>query len=162
MQDISQSTQTGFKTLENMHKPLVMKELKKIWEKDDPNFPWEKGYYNESNTLLLDDSPYKALLNPVSFSPLVFYQVFLVSLFLLVKVYSLILSSWFVLVLAAHCNISVFIPLQGQKWQFSRWGSFPLMRVAFLLLYSVLSLSLTREASLISLESGQTSRVENR
>ncbi|XP_022884168.1 uncharacterized protein LOC111400928 [Olea europaea var. sylvestris] len=62
--DISQSTQTGFKTLENMHKPLVMKELKKIWEKDDPNFPWEKGYYNESNTLLLDDSPYKALLNP--------------------------------------------------------------------------------------------------
>ncbi|CAI9758702.1 unnamed protein product [Fraxinus pennsylvanica] len=31
----------------------------------DPNLPWEKGYYNESNTLLLDDSPYKALLNPL-------------------------------------------------------------------------------------------------
>ncbi|GAB2213085.1 hypothetical protein Droror1_Dr00021103, partial [Drosera rotundifolia] len=27
-------------------------------------FPWEKGDYDESNTLLLDDSPYKALLNP--------------------------------------------------------------------------------------------------
>ncbi|KAL2499855.1 Uncharacterized protein Adt_25405 [Abeliophyllum distichum] len=63
--DMSQSTQTSFKTLENMHKPLVMKELKKIWEKCDPNLPWEKGYYNESNTLLLDDSPYKALLNPL-------------------------------------------------------------------------------------------------
>ncbi|GAB2232791.1 hypothetical protein Droror1_Dr00011849 [Drosera rotundifolia] len=25
---------------------------------------WEKGYYNASNTLLVDDSPYKALLNP--------------------------------------------------------------------------------------------------
>ncbi|CAI9758699.1 unnamed protein product [Fraxinus pennsylvanica] len=63
--DMSHSTQTGYKTLDNMQKPLVMKELKKIWEKDDPNLPWEKGYYNESNTLLLDDSPYKALLNPL-------------------------------------------------------------------------------------------------
>ncbi|CAA2990810.1 Phospho phosphatase [Olea europaea subsp. europaea] len=63
--DISQSTQTRFKTIENEHKPLVMKELKKIWEKYDPRLPWEKGYYNETNTLLLDDSPYKALLNPL-------------------------------------------------------------------------------------------------
>ncbi|CAI9758703.1 unnamed protein product [Fraxinus pennsylvanica] len=63
--DMSHSTQTRFNTLENKHKPLVMKELKKIWEKYDPRLPWEKGYYNESNTLLLDDSPYKALLNPL-------------------------------------------------------------------------------------------------
>ncbi|XP_022860095.1 uncharacterized protein LOC111380694 [Olea europaea var. sylvestris] len=63
--DMSHSTHTGYKTLENVQKPLVMKQLKKIWEKDDPNLPREKGYYNESNTLLLDDSPYKALLNPV-------------------------------------------------------------------------------------------------
>ncbi|KAL6551615.1 hypothetical protein OROGR_007769 [Orobanche gracilis] len=63
--DMSHSTQTGFKTLENCHKPLVFKELRKIWESDDPNLPWKKGYYNESNTLLLDDSPYKALLNPL-------------------------------------------------------------------------------------------------
>lgn len=74
LQDMSHSTHTGYKTLENVQKPLVMKQLKKIWEKDDPNLPREKGYYNESNTLLLDDSPYKALLNPVSFS-LVFCQV---------------------------------------------------------------------------------------
>ncbi|KAG8366963.1 hypothetical protein BUALT_Bualt16G0022900 [Buddleja alternifolia] len=62
--DMSYATQTGFNTLENKHKPLVCKELKKIWENDDPNSRWKKGDYNESNTLLLDDSPYKALLNP--------------------------------------------------------------------------------------------------
>ncbi|KAL8471764.1 hypothetical protein ACS0TY_029123 [Phlomoides rotata] len=63
--DMSHSTQTGFRTVENIHKPLVFKELKKIWENDDPNLPWKNGDYNESNTLLLDDSPYKALLNPL-------------------------------------------------------------------------------------------------
>ncbi|KAL3629462.1 hypothetical protein CASFOL_026684 [Castilleja foliolosa] len=63
--DMDHSTQTGYKTLENYQKPLVCKELRKIWECDGPNLPWEKGYYNESNTLLLDDSPYKALLNPL-------------------------------------------------------------------------------------------------
>ncbi|KAI9087314.1 hypothetical protein K1719_030784 [Acacia pycnantha] len=62
--DHSQCTPTSFGTLENKHKPLVFKDLRKIWEKRDPNLPWEKGYYHESNTLLLDDSPYKALLNP--------------------------------------------------------------------------------------------------
>jgi hypothetical protein len=45
---------------------LVFKELRRIWEKDDSELPWEKGDYSESNTMLLDDSPYKALLNPVS------------------------------------------------------------------------------------------------
>ncbi|KAL3643866.1 hypothetical protein CASFOL_011798 [Castilleja foliolosa] len=29
------------------------------------NLGWKKGDYNESNTLLLDDSPYKALLDPL-------------------------------------------------------------------------------------------------
>ncbi|XP_058739303.1 uncharacterized protein LOC131611231 isoform X2 [Vicia villosa] len=62
--DLSHCTETCFRTLENRHKPLVFKDLKKIWDKYDPNLPWDKGYYNESNTLLLDDSPYKALLNP--------------------------------------------------------------------------------------------------
>ncbi|CAJ1833861.1 unnamed protein product, partial [Sphenostylis stenocarpa] len=62
--DLSYCTETSFKTLENNFKPLVLKDLRKIWEKHDSNLPWEKGYYNESNTLLLDDSPYKALLNP--------------------------------------------------------------------------------------------------
>ncbi|PIN02609.1 Phosphoprotein phosphatase [Handroanthus impetiginosus] len=63
--DRARCTQTGFKTLENKHKPLVCKELRKIWDNNDPNLPWKKGDYNESNTLLLDDSPYKALLNPL-------------------------------------------------------------------------------------------------
>jgi len=63
---MSHCTETAFKTLENKRKPLVFKDLRKIWDKYDPNLPWERGYYNESNTLLLDDSPYKALLNPVN------------------------------------------------------------------------------------------------
>lgn len=45
---------------------MVFKELRRLWEKRDPNLPWKKGDYDESNTLLVDDSPYKALLNPVS------------------------------------------------------------------------------------------------
>lgn len=59
-------TQTCFRTLENRYKPLVFKELRKLWEKHDAKLPWKKGDYNESNTLLLDDSPYKALLNPIN------------------------------------------------------------------------------------------------
>lgn len=65
-QDRSHCTPTKFKTLEDKHKPVVLKELRKIWEKHDPSLPWKEGDYNQSNTLLLDDSPYKALLNPVS------------------------------------------------------------------------------------------------
>lgn len=62
--DSSHCTKSNFRTLENKYKPLVFKELRKLWDKHDVDLPWEKGYYNESNTLLLDDSPYKALLNP--------------------------------------------------------------------------------------------------
>ncbi|XP_052723625.1 uncharacterized FCP1 homology domain-containing protein C1271.03c isoform X1 [Vigna angularis] len=62
--DLSYCTETHFKTLENKYKNVVFKDLRKLWDKHDPNLPWKKGYYNESNTLLLDDSPYKALLNP--------------------------------------------------------------------------------------------------
>ncbi|KAF2313678.1 hypothetical protein GH714_012677 [Hevea brasiliensis] len=46
------------------HKLMFCWELRRIWEKHDPELPWEKRFYNESDTLLLDDSPYKALLNP--------------------------------------------------------------------------------------------------
>ncbi|KAL5723237.1 hypothetical protein ACHQM5_006657 [Ranunculus cassubicifolius] len=49
-------TDTGFSTVEEYHKPMVLKELRKVWRKF--------GEYNESNTVLLDDSPYKALINP--------------------------------------------------------------------------------------------------
>ncbi|KAF9613648.1 hypothetical protein IFM89_009474 [Coptis chinensis] len=62
--DQSHCSTTGFYTVENNVKPLMLKELVKLWDKNDPNFPWEKREYNESNSLLIDDSPYKALLNP--------------------------------------------------------------------------------------------------
>ncbi|KAF9589304.1 hypothetical protein IFM89_022374 [Coptis chinensis] len=35
--------------VENNEKPLMLKELVKLWDKDDPNLPWEKREYNESN-----------------------------------------------------------------------------------------------------------------
>ncbi|KAK4257262.1 hypothetical protein QN277_006875 [Acacia crassicarpa] len=62
----SHCTMTNFSTVENRDKPLVLKELRKLWEKLEPGLPWEKGELNESNTLLLDDSPHKALVNPAN------------------------------------------------------------------------------------------------
>ncbi|CAK8540749.1 unnamed protein product [Lathyrus sativus] len=62
--NISQCTTTNINTLGNDRKLVVFKDLRRIWDKYYPDLPWEKGYYNESNTLLLDDSPYKGLLNP--------------------------------------------------------------------------------------------------
>ncbi|MED6130592.1 hypothetical protein PIB30_002185 [Stylosanthes scabra] len=62
--DRSQCTKTPTCTLEDKDKPIVFKELRKLWEKVDDSLPWKKGEFNESNTLLLDDSPYKSLLNP--------------------------------------------------------------------------------------------------
>ncbi|CAA6668532.1 unnamed protein product [Spirodela intermedia] len=54
--DQSKCTDTGFKTLENENKPLFMKELGKLWD--------ERRSFSPKNTLLVDDTPYKALLNP--------------------------------------------------------------------------------------------------
>ncbi|XP_028753805.1 uncharacterized protein LOC114713342 isoform X2 [Neltuma alba] len=62
----SHCTMTAFSTVENRDKPLVLKELRKLWEKLEPGLPWDKGEFNESNTLLLDDSPHKALVNPMN------------------------------------------------------------------------------------------------
>ncbi|VAH30972.1 unnamed protein product [Triticum turgidum subsp. durum] len=62
--DASHCTATKCNTLENQCKPLVLKELKKLWNKEDPDLPWEQGEFSPSNTLLVDDSPYKALCNP--------------------------------------------------------------------------------------------------
>lgn len=62
--DQSHCTDTGFNTVEKKNKPLLLKKLKKLWDKCEPGLPWERGVYNESNTLLLDDTPYKALSNP--------------------------------------------------------------------------------------------------
>ncbi|XP_004305366.1 PREDICTED: uncharacterized protein LOC101295843 [Fragaria vesca subsp. vesca] len=54
----SRCTDSGFKSLEKRMKPLFFKELKKLWN----HFG---GQYSECDTLLIDDQPYKALLNPV-------------------------------------------------------------------------------------------------
>lgn len=66
LQNQSHCTRTGFKTIENRDKPLFLKELSKLWKNNNTKFPWKVGDYDKSNTLLLDDSPYKALQNPVS------------------------------------------------------------------------------------------------
>ncbi|KAL3691013.1 hypothetical protein R1sor_004664 [Riccia sorocarpa] len=57
-------TDTKLKHPENKHKPVFLKELSKLWDKCDPALPWEKGDFGPSNTVLIDDSPYKALRNP--------------------------------------------------------------------------------------------------
>lgn len=62
--DQSHCTDTGFPVVGNRSKPIILKKLKKLWEKFEPDLPWERGEYDESNTLLLDDSPHKALCNP--------------------------------------------------------------------------------------------------
>ncbi|KAH7854277.1 hypothetical protein Vadar_012023 [Vaccinium darrowii] len=62
LDDQEKCTDSGFKSLENKHKPIFLKKLKKLWE--DPTLPWCCGTYSSSNTLLMDDEPYKALLNP--------------------------------------------------------------------------------------------------
>ncbi|KAJ6760486.1 HALOACID DEHALOGENASE-LIKE HYDROLASE (HAD) SUPERFAMILY PROTEIN [Salix purpurea] len=63
--DQSHCTDTGFTTVENTSKPMFLKELKKLWEYLESTPHLNKGEYDESNTLLLDDSPYKTLCNPV-------------------------------------------------------------------------------------------------
>ncbi|KAJ6830777.1 uncharacterized protein M6B38_351370 [Iris pallida] len=62
--DITRCTTTGYKTIEDKHKPLVLKELKKLWNKEEADLPWQVGDFSPTNTLLIDDSPYKALCNP--------------------------------------------------------------------------------------------------
>ncbi|CAD6214561.1 unnamed protein product [Miscanthus lutarioriparius] len=79
--DLSKCTFTGHKTLENKHKPLVLKELRKLWNMEEPDLPWEEGDYSPSNTLLVDDSPYKALRNPVFVQPLLYAKLFNVHLY---------------------------------------------------------------------------------
>lgn len=58
MQDQVHCTNVGHIALGNEKKPIFLKEIKKLWENRT------LGFLNESNTLLLDDSPYKALKNP--------------------------------------------------------------------------------------------------
>ncbi|KAJ1404686.1 HAD-like superfamily [Sesbania bispinosa] len=73
--DRSRCTLTNVKSPDSSRSnKIVFKELKKHWDNVHSDLPWEKGYYNESNTLLLDDSPYKGLCNPPHTS--VFPQTF--------------------------------------------------------------------------------------
>ncbi|KAL8090561.1 hypothetical protein AgCh_039858 [Apium graveolens] len=60
--DQEHCTNTGLKVAGNNHKPLFLKEIKKLWE--DPELRKVIGDLNETNTLLIDDSPYKAQKNP--------------------------------------------------------------------------------------------------
>lgn len=57
---------TEFKTLENTAKPLFLKDLRRVWNHLGACSTCGKRKYDESNTLLVDDSPEKALCNPVS------------------------------------------------------------------------------------------------
>ncbi|MCO5586357.1 hypothetical protein L7F22_040297 [Adiantum nelumboides] len=57
-------TDVGLKAPDNEWKPLFMKDLSKLWRKEKLNLPWSEGDYGPSNTLLVDDTPYKAVLNP--------------------------------------------------------------------------------------------------
>ncbi|KAK1362170.1 FCP1 homology domain-containing protein [Heracleum sosnowskyi] len=54
--DQEDCTDTEFMCLDNKYKPIFLKELDKVWEKH--------GQYSSSNTMLIDDEPYRALLNP--------------------------------------------------------------------------------------------------
>ncbi|EPS62427.1 hypothetical protein M569_12362 [Genlisea aurea] len=54
--DHSHCVDSGFSSLERRNKPLLVKKLKRLWESG--------GEFNETNTLLLDDTPHKALTNP--------------------------------------------------------------------------------------------------
>jgi hypothetical protein len=67
-----------------MHKPIVLKELRKLWNKEEPGLPWQEGEFSPSNTLLVDDSPYKALRNPVFAQPFSYTSVVFTVYYLLI------------------------------------------------------------------------------
>lgn len=54
--DQSKCTDAGYHTVDNINKRVFLKEITRVWTKFHG--------HDESNTLLLDDSPYKALANP--------------------------------------------------------------------------------------------------
>ncbi|KAL0876177.1 hypothetical protein Bca101_025882 [Brassica carinata] len=62
--DQNDCTKTTVGCPERNQKRIVFKNLNKLWEKQHPDVPLKKGDYNKTNTVLLDDYPYKALLNP--------------------------------------------------------------------------------------------------
>ncbi|MFS8027026.1 putative FCP1 domain, HAD-like superfamily protein [Helianthus anomalus] len=73
--DQAHCTEMGFNDGNEDH-ILFVKELRKLWEKKDPGLPWEVGEYDESNTLLVENYPHKALDDPVSAFLLLFVLFF--------------------------------------------------------------------------------------
>lgn len=67
LQDQTECTRTCFFDLKNKDKPIFIKELKKVWEGTDVGLLRLPTQFSSSNTLLIDNEPYKALLNPVRF-----------------------------------------------------------------------------------------------
>ncbi|KAK7244985.1 hypothetical protein RIF29_39814 [Crotalaria pallida] len=57
--DQKDCTDTGFMSLENEDKRLFFKDLNKVFQDVKKGGP-----YTESNTLMIDDTPYKTFLNP--------------------------------------------------------------------------------------------------
>ncbi|KAG7546068.1 FCP1 homology domain [Arabidopsis suecica] len=64
--DQNKCTTTKFKTQEKNDKPLFLKDLRTVWDQFGTCTSCGKRKYDETNTLLVDDSPDKALCNPVS------------------------------------------------------------------------------------------------
>ncbi|KAK6290150.1 hypothetical protein POUND7_001691 [Theobroma cacao] len=62
--DQNECTNTGVSCLEKKEKPIFLKELKKVWDRNWSSSLQHRDEYSASNTLLIDDKPYKALLNP--------------------------------------------------------------------------------------------------
>ncbi|CAI8614778.1 unnamed protein product [Vicia faba] len=56
--DQSHCNNTGYKSMENAQKPLFLKVLEHVWNQ----YP----SYSASNTLLIDDKPYRTIHNPVN------------------------------------------------------------------------------------------------
>ncbi|KAL9235667.1 hypothetical protein vseg_010409 [Gypsophila vaccaria] len=61
--DQNQCSDYGYKSLENRKKPLFFKELTKLWSSLADRSSRGRQF-SESNTLLIDNESYKALLNP--------------------------------------------------------------------------------------------------
>ncbi|CAN8323404.1 unnamed protein product [Cochlearia groenlandica] len=57
-------TETKFKCLKKNTKPIFLKDLRVVWYRFGRCFICGNRKYDESNTLLIDDSPDKALCNP--------------------------------------------------------------------------------------------------
>ncbi|XP_004143298.2 uncharacterized protein LOC101207591 [Cucumis sativus] len=62
--DQGECTKTCFFDLENKSKPIFLKELKKVWEGNGVGILRSSTQFCSSNTLLIDNEPYKVLLNP--------------------------------------------------------------------------------------------------